>query len=133
MVFKMRTEISRVRKRLIKRWALFFCVFITAAAAGGIIERFKGEPFTTEPMPAPSAAADAAPTEEPQVLNDKININTADAELLCMLDGIGEATAEKIIEYREQNGGFGVIEDIMNISGISRSKFERIKNVICTE
>lgn len=103
------------------------------AFAGAAVQRSDGDPFTIEPLPTAELAADAAPTREPQVIDEKININTADAELLCMLDGIGEATAEDIIEYREENGGFGVIEDIMNISGIGQKKFDVIKNAICVE
>lgn len=59
-----------------------------------------------------------------------ININTADAEQLVKLKGVGEKTAEKIIEYREQCP-FESIEDIMNVSGIGEKKFEDIKDMIC--
>ena len=60
----------------------------------------------------------------------KININTADAEELDRLKGIGEKTAEAIIEYREETP-FKSIEDIMNVKGIGEKKFEEIKNDIC--
>jgi competence protein ComEA len=63
----------------------------------------------------------------------KVNINTAGIEELDTLNGIGEATARDIIEYREKNGGFKKIEDIMKITGIKESKFNKIKDSICVE
>ena len=63
-------------------------------------------------------------------ISGKININTADAEELDRLKGIGEKTAEAIIEYREETP-FKSIEDIMNVKGIGEKKFEEIKNDIC--
>lgn len=59
-----------------------------------------------------------------------VNINTADKRTLMKLDGIGEATAEAIIEYREKDP-FEKIEDIMNVKGIGEKKFEAIKDDIC--
>ena len=59
-----------------------------------------------------------------------ININTATLEELIKLPGIGEATANKIIEYRKQNGKFKTIEELKNVPGIGNSKFESIKNEI---
>ena len=59
-----------------------------------------------------------------------ININTADAAELMKLKGVGEKTAEKIIEYRVQTP-FEKPEDIMNIKGIGEKKFEDIKDHIC--
>jgi len=61
--------------------------------------------------------------------NDKININTASVDELTELQGIGEKTAEKIIEYRRQNK-FNNIEEIMEVKGIGESKFENIKDKI---
>ena len=61
---------------------------------------------------------------------EKININEASKEELMSLDGIGEATANKIIEYRKENE-FLIIEDIMNVSGIGEAKFDNIKDDIC--
>ncbi len=63
--------------------------------------------------------------------SSKININTADSSQLQTLNGIGEATAAKIIAYREENGAFAAIEDIKLVSGIGDKKFENIKDEIC--
>ena len=60
----------------------------------------------------------------------KVNINTASMEELMTLTGIGEAKAESIIRYREENGGFQSIEDLMQIGGIKEGVFEKIKDDI---
>ena len=62
-----------------------------------------------------------------------VNINTADAQELCTLPGIGSARAGDIIAYREKNGGFERIEDIMKVSGIKESAFEKLKDKITTD
>lgn len=61
---------------------------------------------------------------------DLININTASSIELESLPGIGPKTAQKIIEYREQNGPFISTEDIVNVSGIGPVTYERIKDLI---
>jgi competence protein ComEA len=68
---------------------------------------------------------------DPKTESGKVNINTAGVEELCTLSGIGEARAKVIISYRDSNGPFGSIEDIMNVSGIKQASFDRIKNDIC--
>ena len=59
-----------------------------------------------------------------------ININTADSSALQEIPGIGPATAEKIISYRNENGKFNKIEDIKNVSGIGDKTFEKMKKKI---
>ena len=60
----------------------------------------------------------------------RININTADSTQLQELTGVGPATAEKIIDYRKQNGRFQSIEDIKNVSGIGDKTYEKLKDHI---
>lgn len=64
------------------------------------------------------------------VQNAVVNINTASAEELMSLNGIGEKTAAAIIEYRKDSP-FEKPEDIMNVKGIGEKKYENIKNSIC--
>lgn len=68
-------------------------------------------------------------SEEP-MKDEPISINTADLELLITLDGIGEKKAQAIIDYREQNGLFSNIEEIMQVKGIGEKIFESIKDDI---
>lgn len=63
----------------------------------------------------------------------KVNINTANQTELETLPGIGTATAEKIIDYRNKNGKFSTIEDIQNVKGIGQAKYENIKENICVK
>lgn len=60
-----------------------------------------------------------------------VNLNTADAERLATLPGIGEATARKIIADREANGAFGSVDDLMRVSGIGQKKLEALEGLIC--
>ena len=62
-----------------------------------------------------------------------VNINTANAEELMTLPGIGEARAAAIIEYRQQMGEFQEIEDIMNVKGIKTGIFSKINSLICVK
>lgn len=61
-----------------------------------------------------------------------VNINTANLEELETISGIGESKAKSIIEYRQKNGLFEKIEDIMNVEGIGESLYEKIKIYITT-
>lgn len=61
-----------------------------------------------------------------------VNINTAGAEELQTLPGVGQATAEAIVRERERNGPFASPEDIMRVSGIGEKKFARLQGMICT-
>ncbi len=63
----------------------------------------------------------------------KINLNTASAEDLIQIKGIGEKYAQRIVEYREKNGPFGQVEDIMKVKGIGSKKFESIKESVKVE
>ena len=64
------------------------------------------------------------------VTTELIDINIASQAELESLPGFGPTTAQKIIEYREQNGPFLAIEDIVNVSGIGPGTYERIKDLI---
>jgi len=57
----------------------------------------------------------------------RININTAEPWLLDALPGIGETLAQRIIDYRNENGSFMSIDEIKNVSGIGESTFNKIK------
>lgn len=64
--------------------------------------------------------------------NNLLNINTATLdEISENLPGIGDVIAERIVDYREANGDFQSIEDIMNVSGIGEKIFENLKDKIC--
>ncbi len=63
--------------------------------------------------------------------NGLVNINTATADQLQTLSGVGEATAKAIVEDRETHGQFTSIEDLMRVSGIGEKKFAKIKDRIC--
>lgn len=60
----------------------------------------------------------------------KVNINTADADELNKLNGVGPSKANAIIKYREENGLFKSVEDIKNVSGFGEATFEKIKDSI---
>jgi len=60
----------------------------------------------------------------------KIDLNTATKDELIALPGIGESIAEKIIQYRQSKGRFRKIDELMNVSGIGKKKFEQIRNHI---
>ena len=70
---------------------------------------------------APKATATAAAP---------VNLNTATMDQLATIPGIGVKTAERIIAYREKNGGFKKIEDLMNVSGVGEKSFLKMKPLI---
>jgi len=69
--------------------------------------------------------------EPNQWYKEKININTADKALLKTLANIGDKTADAILLYRKENGGFSSVEEILSIPGIGQKTFDEIKDYIC--
>ncbi len=85
----------------------------------------EGEP----PPPGGSLAASGGGAAD-AAAGQTININTATGEELQQLDGIGEKTAQKIIDYRQEHGAFGSIEELMEVPGIGPAKFENIRESV---
>lgn len=65
-----------------------------------------------------------------QVRQFKININTARADQLQMLPGIGAKLASRIVEFRQEYGSFKKLEDLQDVDGLTAKRFEHIKELI---
>lgn len=76
------------------------------------------------------AASKADTGKSVEQVAGKVNINKATSEQLMEIKGIGESYAKRIVEYREKNGPFKKIEDIMQVQGIGTKIFESIKDKI---
>ena len=74
--------------------------------------------------PSAKAATSSASSGTP------LNLNTATVAQLEALPGIGKSTAERILEYRQKNGGFKKVEDLMNVRGVGEKSFLKLKSLI---
>lgn len=92
---------------------------VIAANTQGVTQSSEG---VVDDMPIASDKSDG-----------KININEASEAELDKLPGVGPATAAKIIEYRQKNGEYKKAEDIMNVYGIGKSKFDKMKHMITVD
>lgn len=80
---------------------------------------------------APTAAATAPTQTVPEeTVSFPVNINTADVDTLAALPGIGQVLAKRILAYRQQNGSFRAVEEIMKVEGIGEKKAEAILDLI---
>lgn len=86
-----------------------------------ILVPMRAEPGA-DPPPGGAPPAGGAPAA-----GGLVNLNTATIEQLDSLPGIGPSTAQKIIDYRTEHGGFRSVDELMEVSGIGPAKFEELK------
>ena len=79
----------------------------------------------TRGKPAPTTSATAA---APATSSGPVNLNTATLEQLETLDGVGPATAQKIVDYREQHGGFKSVDELDQVSGIGEKRLAALRD-----
>mgnify|MGYP001260821221 CR=1 FL=1 len=96
-----------------RRTALWILAIALVCAAGG---------------PAQALPARQSQQAEAKAAAPLINLNTATVEQLEKLPGVGPKTAERIIEYRQKNGAFKKVEELMNVKGIGEKSFLKIKS-----
>jgi competence protein ComEA len=86
----------------------------------------RGCGFSVLALPLALAAASAA-------LSGVVNVNTASAEELAMLPGVGQARARAIVELRQQRGGFKRVEDLLEVKGIGEAGLAKLKPYLAIE
>lgn len=80
-----------------------------------------------------AAAQDAgrpAPTRPAAEMTAPVNLNSATPAQLEALPGVGPALAQRIVDYRQQNGGFKKVEELMNVRGIGEASFLKLKTLV---
>lgn len=95
-------------------------IVIAALLVAALTAATSAAQDTTRRTSAASSASASAP----------VNLNTATAAQLETLPGIGKATAERILEYRQKNGSFKKVEDLMNVRGVGEKSFLKLKPLV---
>lgn len=130
-----------MKKQAVSILFLVTCIF-TAFTLGFYVGRNRNpEPVsiqlreTAPPVAETTAPTDpsrisSAATETESVPSGQVNINTATHAELTTLPGIGDVIAQRIIDYRTENGNFARVEDLLNVSGIGEKRLEAILDLV---
>lgn len=105
-----------------------FAAFLLGFSAGRNISR---TPVQIRMLPAPTESP-PVPEETRPASSGIVNVNTATLEELQTLPGIGPVLAGRIIDYREETGGFQTVGELANVSGIGEKRLEEIWNHVTT-
>lgn len=122
--------------------------FEAVSMAGGLLENAQSDavnlaevltdgqklqiPYIGE-APVADGSGQMGGTDSKETTDTTVNINTATADMLMTLKGIGQTRAEDIIAYREKHGSFQKKEDIMNVDGIKQGTYDKIKDNISVQ
>lgn len=124
-----------MKKPNISYLSLFTCVF-AAFLLGFFLGRnlFRGDVIVSVPagLPPQTTVSTVSASQTVPAGGDAVNINTAGIYELASLPGIGEALAQRIVDYRNEHGSFSAPEELLNVSGIGSSKLESILDRITT-
>jgi competence protein ComEA len=103
-----------------------------AIAAMAVIPVAAAQQAQQDKTPAPVTKSARAPKATPAVPAPPapINLNTANQAQLESLPGVGPKAAQRILEYRKQNGNFKKIEDLMNVKGFGEKTFLKLKPML---
>ena len=114
-------------------------VWEAVEAAGGLLEDAQDEAVNLaavlqdgQKLYVPAIGESVSETAA-EIDDGRVNLNTADADRLQTLSGIGASRAMDILSYREKHGGFQTIEEIMQVPGIKESIYEKIKDKITVD
>lgn len=118
-------------KKLQKRY--YILIFMLAIAAGFFLKFAQEDSFLIVKNSTAYAPERDVVLANLETKNDKVNLNDAELWELEKIDGIGEALAKRIIDYRTKNGKFEVKEDIMKVNGIGEKTYDEIKEQIYVE
>jgi competence protein ComEA len=115
-------KLTRTEKILLAVSAAFLCLLLACYLRDSAAGRNGAAVVETQ--------FEAAESEIAPVSTAKLNLNTATAEELQELPGIGEVLAQRIVDYREEHGAFQKIQEIENVNGIGEGKFSDIEDQI---
>jgi len=113
---------------------LITVIFVVSVAVATLRAHDKSAAVTISSGLSPNSEQLGAPVPAAQMPSASpelhVNINTAETRELCLLPGIGETIAARIVDYRKAHGLFNNTDEIMNVSGIGAKKYEEIKDYI---